>query len=132
MAALGLGAACASAPAPSREPTYVDRVQARVRAALDAPSYRLRYNPAAQCGCPPFEVMLGEVWQRVEIGGDEDDPVIVALGELAQQSEPGARDRRVFEVEGQLQDLVSLCGRGALYASLAPTALLGEADASGP
>lgn len=103
-----------------------------MRAALEAPSYRLRYNPAAPCGCPPFEVKLGEVWQRVEIGGEEDDPVIVALGELARQSDPGARDRRVFEVEGQLQDLVALCGRGALYASLAPTALLGEVDRSAP
>jgi len=132
--ALALAVGCGSAPPTERrEPTYVDRVQERVRAALEAPSHRLRYNPAAQCGCPPFELRLGEVWQRVEIGGDEDDPVIVALAELAQRTaEPGARDRRVFEVEGQLQGGVALCGRGGLYASLVPTALLGEVDASSP
>lgn len=124
--------ACGSAPsAPRRAPTYVDRVRERVRAASDAGSYLLRYNPAAECGCPPFEVRLGEVWQRVEIGGDEEDPVIVGLAEVAQKKSEG-RERRVFEVEGQLQDLVALCGRGGLYASLVPTALLGEVGPSAP
>lgn len=126
--------ACGSAPqAPRRAPTYVDRVRERVRDASDAGSWLLRYNPAAECGCPPFEIRLGEVWQRVEIGGDEEDPVIVGLAEVAQKKgEPGGRERRVFEVEGQLQDIVSLCGRGGLYASLVPTALLGEVGSPAP
>jgi len=123
-----------------RAQTYVDRVEARVKAALEEVNFLLRHNPAGECGCPPFEVKLGERWQRVEIGGEEDDPAIVALRQLAEapvsppaalaEAPPGergtgSRDRRVFEVEGRLEEGVGLCGSGGLYVSLVPTAVVG-------
>jgi hypothetical protein len=140
-----LMAACAAACSTPKRPapdTYVDRVEARAVAALEQKSFVLRHNPATACGCPPFEVRLGEHWQRVEIGGELDDPTIVALlkvagvgDELGQGSNgqpllglersARVRDHRMFEVEGALSDEVALCGRGGLYVSLVPTAFVG-------
>jgi len=119
--------ACGSSPEPRRVETYVDKVESRVLLAADETHFLLRHNPAEECGCPPFEVKLGERWQRVELAGDEDDPVIVALAELVTPDAAGARDRRVFAVEGRLDREVGLCGRGGLYVSLVPTALVGLA-----
>lgn len=133
-ATLAFGAAaggCGSAPAaPKRAETYVDRVAARVLATIDEVRFVLRHNPAGECGCPPFEVKLGDRWQRVEIGGEEDDPAIVALRQVAEAVPGGdrdaaARDRRLFEVEARLDEGVALCGRGGLYVSLVPTAFVG-------
>lgn len=123
----GTGAlGCASDPAPVRIETYVDRVQGRVQSALEEPRFLLRHNPAAECGCPAFELKLGAVWQRVELAAEEDDPAVMALQQLIEPVlDTRARDRRVFEVEGRLEDAVGLCGRGGLYVSLVPTALVG-------
>ncbi len=121
-------AACASDPAPKRAETYVDRVELRVLAARDDGRYLLRHNPADACGCPPFEVKLGEVWHRVAIGGEVDDPAIVSL--LEATATPEVHDRRVFEVEARLDDEVALCGRGGLYVSLVPTAFVGVVGAA--
>ena len=100
-----------------------------MQAALEEVRFVLRHNPAGECGCPPFEVKLGDRWQRVEIGGEEDDPAIVALRQVAEAA-PGndgaaTHDRRLFEVEARLDEGVALCGRGGLYVSLVPTALVG-------
>ena len=135
LTALALAGAlgCGSSPTPKRVQTYVDRVEARVVAAAEDTRFVLRHNPAEECGCPPFEVKLGDRWQRVEIAGDVEDPVIVALAELVAPAggDPSARDRRLFEVEGRLDREVGLCGRGGLYVSLVPTALVGLAG-TGP
>ena len=120
---------CASPRSALRaEATYVGKVEARVKAAQEEARFVLRHNPAAACGCPPFELKLGTQWQRVEIiGGEADDPTVLALAEISEQPPAvGQRDRRVFGVEGQLEERVALCGRGGLYVSLVPTAFLGE------
>jgi|GEM_PF-4480604 len=125
--------ACGSAaPTTKRAETYVDRVQARVQAALEEVHFLLRHNPTGECGCPPFEVKLGDRWQRVEIGGEGDDPALAALRQVADSAygkSREARDRRVFEVEAHLEEGVALCGRGGLYVSLVPTAFVGVVGA---
>ena len=126
-----LAAACASQETKKpRVENYVDRTLVRVQAALEEKHFLLRHNPAAECGCPPFEVKLDARWQRVEIGGDEDDEAIVALVQAAEGAPAEGRDRRVFEVEARLEESVALCGRGGLYVSLVPTAFLGVVEAA--
>lgn len=140
--------ACQSSTTRPVRETYVDRVEARVVLAREEPTHILRHNPAVACGCPPFEVKLGEHWQRVELGGELDDPVIVELLEaagvddvLGPRGGPAVlgiarvereRDRREFEIEGSLSDEIALCGRGGLYVSLVPTAFVGVVGESTP
>ncbi len=55
---IGLIGACASAPPPLPR-TYEDIVNLRLEAARQSQTFVLRYNPA-DCGCSPFEILLGE------------------------------------------------------------------------
>lgn len=129
--ALWMSACGSAAPAPRPAETYLDRVEARLATAREETRFVLRHNPAPSCGCPPFEVRLAETWQRVQLGGEPDEPAIIALLQVTGLDADGApppegeRDRRSFEVEGLLGDEVALCGRGGLYVSLVPTAFVG-------
>jgi len=121
-------AACASAPprAP-KSATYLRAVEARVEAASDTTRFVLRHNPAT-CDCPPYEVKLGEVWQRVElVGVDEDDATLQALDVAVSQ----APDAEVV-IEGHLDSELATCGLGTLYVSLVPTAFVGEPSLAAP
>lgn len=120
-------AGCASARAdkPSLSappPDYGQIVRARLAAASDSRVFTVRFNPAA-CGCPPFEVRLSDVWQRVAFDvSSEEDPVLVALRAATADStrrEPG----RTWIVQGRLDSSPITCGRGALVVTLRPTAL---------
>jgi hypothetical protein len=104
-------------------PDYAETVRLRLAAAADAESHTLRFNPAA-CGCPPFEVRLGEAWQRVAFDvSDEQDPVLVALREQTAAA-PRREAGRTWEVQGRLDTSLITCGRGALVVTLRPTELL--------
>jgi hypothetical protein len=124
-AALGFGA-CASSGRVTRRDGYLVRVEERVRLARANGTFSVRANPTG-CACPAFEVELGGVWQRVEIAGLEpDDPMAVRLDEMAR-----AHDAAVVTVEGQLEEGIGVCARGALYVSLVPTALDAGPDGEG-
>lgn len=109
-----------SAPAPA--PDYGETVRARLVAASDLRAFTVRFNPAA-CGCPPFEVRLSEVWQRVSFDvSSEEDPVLVGLRAATADSarrEPG----QTWIVQGRMDSSLITCGRGALVVTLRPTAL---------
>jgi len=129
--------------------TYEDIVNLRLDTSRQAQTFVLRYNPA-DCGCSPFEVLLGErrpdedvaestsadtpiassgapTWQRVEIAGvDESDPVVLALRDhIARRALASTRDRTRFRVEGGLESRLGSCGRGSLFVSLVPSRLVG-------
>ena len=98
-----------------------------MKVARESAKFRVRVNPSA-CECPPFEIDLGGVWQRVEmVGLEAEDPIGVRLDELVR-----ARDGRVIAVEGKLDEALGLCARGALYVSLVPTALDAESPGEVP
>jgi len=121
--------ACATQEAATRARNYADLVVERVKLAQGERRFLLRLNPSA-CECPPFEVKLGETWQRTEVlAADADEPVVAALDTLMTARVEG-RDRRVFAVDGRLEGNVFRCGRGGLYVSLVPTALVGAAPPS--
>lgn len=123
MSALIFVGACATEQAPTRAKNYADVVVERVRQAQAETRFMLRLNPSA-CECPPFEVKLGETWQRAEVlAADAEEPVVAALDTLMTARVEG-RDRRVFAIEGRIEDTVLRCGRGGLYVSLVPTALV--------
>ncbi|MEZ4267416.1 MAG: hypothetical protein R3F39_13635 [Myxococcota bacterium] len=126
LVAVALFAACASsrggkpsltAPAPD----YAETVRQRLLEANDTRVFTLRFNPAA-CGCPPFEVHLGEVWQRVAFDvSNEEDPVLVALREAtAKQPRRGAG--HTWIVQGRMDSSLITCGRGALVVTMRPIA----------
>lgn len=118
-ATLALGACASSPPQKPRTAAYLRIVEQRVEVAREQPSFVLRHNPTA-CDCPPFEVLLGETWQRVElVGVDEEDATILAI-DAAIDTRPEAE----VTIEGRLDGDLQTCGRGALYVSLVPTALV--------
>ncbi|MCB9727323.1 MAG: hypothetical protein H6744_00755 [Deltaproteobacteria bacterium] len=124
--AAALAAGCATArPAPSLSdpaPDYAALVRERIVAANEDRVHTLRFNPAA-CGCPPFEVLLGEVWQRVTFDvSDDQDPVLVEL-RAATAASPRREAGRTWQVQGRLDTSLITCGRGALVVTLRPTAL---------
>ena len=111
-------AACASTPAAQGAPrtaAYLRAVSARVEVARDEQRFVLRHNPAP-CDCPAFEVRLGDVWQRVELVGDADDPTILAVDNQIQ-----LRPESELTVVGKLEPELATCGRGTLSVSLVPT-----------
>jgi hypothetical protein len=136
LAAALLMSACASARSdkPSLSapaPDYAQTVRARLALASSQRDFTVRFNPAA-CGCPPFEVRLADVWQRVAFDvSSEDDPVLVALRDATASSarrEPG----QTWDVQGRLDSSLITCGRGALVVTLRPTALGAPEDPDEP
>ncbi|MFO0750174.1 MAG: hypothetical protein U1F43_31575 [Myxococcota bacterium] len=121
--ALALAALSGCASTPPRMPrsaAYLAAVRERVATHADETRFVLRHNPSS-CDCPPFEVKLGEVWQRTElVGVDDDDATVLAL-EAAIETGPDAE----LAIEGHIEGEPATCGRGALYVSLVPTAFIG-------
>ena len=112
--------ACGGASATRRGPlTYPERVAARAQAASELRVFQVRHNPTP-CACPPWELLLGGHWQRADLtsnGGDEEDPVATMLAQA--QDSPTRR----WVVQGELDDDVSQCARGAQVVALRVTAL---------
>ncbi|HRE89429.1 MAG TPA: hypothetical protein PK095_09835 [Myxococcota bacterium] len=141
LAVLGLVlAACGTAPAIQRAPTYEELVQARIEASRSQATFALRHNPS-DCACSPFEIEVGRVeadgqeprvggaWHRVElIGLDDNDPIVLRIRDhIARVEASGMPDRRVFAMEGRLEGRVGTCARGTAQLSFAPSALIDEA-----
>lgn len=129
LALAGASSACGGADAARRGPTsYPQRVAARARAASELRVFRVRHNPTP-CACPPWEVLLGGHWQRAQLVNDasgDEDPVAVLL-DRAQGTDAVALGD--FVVQGELDEDVSQCGRGAQVVELRVTAL-GRPEAS--
>jgi hypothetical protein len=106
--------ACGSTPPPTPvEPTYAERVLERIKTAQSEPAFAVRHNPTP-CGCPPYEVALGDVWHRAAfVGSDPEDEAIMALE--AAVKEASGRDRaEVWLVQADLEERLTTCGRGTL------------------
>ncbi|MCA9515604.1 MAG: hypothetical protein KC635_11730 [Myxococcales bacterium] len=118
LATLLLMTGCASTPAAeeaSGPPVmgYLERVKARVAAAQASPTHRIRFNPVV-CDCPPYEVELEGVWQRVAFtNGDPQDPAVLLLEAAAQESQRRGT-HAVWTVAGSLEDATMTCARGAI------------------
>lgn len=119
-------AGCASTPPRTpKSAAYLRAVEARIATAGDTTRFVLRHNPTS-CDCPPYEVRLGDVWQRTELVGiDEDDATLLAL-EVAIGQAPESE----VAVEGRLEGDPATCGLGTLYVSLVPTAFVGDPSAA--
>lgn len=130
-------AACGGEVRPVGPPTYPEVVAARVERAQRAGVFEVRHNPS-ECACSPFEVRVVDapaegspppgVWHRVElVGVEENDPIIGAIAAHLQRLQAsGARDRRIFRIEGGLDGRVMSCGKGAALLSLTPARLVEE------
>jgi|GEM_PF-1309568 len=108
---------------PAQDPAHAwaETVRQRVLAARDDPSYTLRYNPCA-CDCPPYEVRLAGVWHRVLFAGaGPDDETILAL-ETAVEDARARRVNATWQLQGNLDDVLTTCGRGTLVVALSPSA----------
>lgn len=117
-------AGCGSSPTVKpRTAAYLRVVEARVAAASESTRFVLRHNPAA-CGCPPFEVQLGDTWQRAELVGVEPDDTTILGLEAKLEAHPDAE----MTIEGRLDGELATCGRGMLYVSIVPSALVDPAS----
>jgi len=121
LVAAGIGLnACGGAHASRRgAPTYPERVAARARAASELRVFQVRHNPTP-CACPPWEILLGGHWQRAQLINDadgDDDPVATMRAQAPDSSAPH------WVVQGELDEDVSQCGRGAQVVLLRVTAL---------
>lgn len=115
------GAKVVDKPAPA--PTYEELVLARAEAAADVSTHDLRYNPTT-CRCPPFEVKLGEHWQRVDLAIDDpEDPILAAL--LQATKETDDQTGRLYTVDGTLTDVIGTCGFGTRFVTLEATEFQG-------
>jgi hypothetical protein len=75
------------------------------RALDEAPSFELRYNPAA-CDCPPWEIATPQGWVRVTLLGDAE--ILETLQEQA-WTDHGSEQQMVYAAEGALADRVLRC-----------------------
>lgn len=101
-------------------PNYGQVVAQRVADAQKATSHRVRYNPVP-CGCPPFEVKLGGIWQRVafDVPPDGDEPPTLAVRKVLTDGVPGA----LYDVDGSLEEALATCGSGVIYVTIRPRSL---------
>ena len=103
------------------KPRYDEIVAKRVAAASDKTTFHLRYNPAT-CGCPPYEIALGGVWQRVALDvSDEPDPVVTLLRAATTRDQKAGR-LGIYTLQGELEDALATCARGTIYVTFRPTA----------
>ena len=113
--------ACASSkpapPVPEPPPTYAARVAERVAIASEQTAFVVRFN-SVPCGCPPFEVKLGAVGQRVrfDVSADAETEVARALRDALSDADGTA----LYDVEGSLGSGLAACARGALYVTISP------------
>lgn len=106
---------------PVPPPTYADVVRQRLDDAGDVRIHTIRHNPTL-CGCPLFEVRLGETWQRVTFGvSDDEHPVLVTLRE-AVDADVQAGSASTHVIQGKLDSSLATCARGAIYVVLEPSA----------
>lgn len=137
LVACGPTSQLATPPAPGQPPPdYAARVRTRLAAEAEAPSHRVRYLPAL-CGCPPYEILLAGVWHRLALELDDpEDPTFLALREAYPEGDVEAR-LHVQELQGDLDEELTTCGRGAIVVTMRPTAFgppaqpLGEAGEAG-
>ena len=101
---------------------YPTALQARADAAASRDGFVIRHNPVP-CGCPAFEIALGDHWDRVAVevdaGGADAEALQATLG--APSTDPLVR----WELEGSLDTTLRLCGQGALYVTLRATRVKG-------
>ena len=114
-----VAASCATPTQPQEPPpppTYLERVADRVLEQMESPVHRLRYNPTP-CGCPPFEMFVGDHWHRVMLEAEEDDEAMVALMAAVTLEREGRRYGE-HPVQGSLSRSVNTCARGAALVNL--------------
>jgi hypothetical protein len=116
-------AACGATPVRVEPLGFLERVRERVELAQEQTRFEVRHNPVA-CDCPPFEVRLGLVWQRVEFvaQAESDEPVFAELARLLEAADAG-KPIPNLSVMGRIEPEIGRCGQGALYVSLVPMEL---------
>jgi hypothetical protein len=97
------------------EPGFLDRLTARVEAARDQAQWQLRHNPV-RVACPPWELRLANLWHRVQLlEGEETDAMAQLEAAVVRETEERPM---AWRVEGELDDDVSACARGAVLLRL--------------
>jgi len=79
---------------------------------LKRPYLNIRYNPA-RCGCPPYEVKIGNTWVRVFID-DASHRETAGVAELKAEAEHDSSNNRlrIYRVVGELIPGKTVCPGG--------------------